>query len=149
MKGWAIRSIAIALVVLFAGYYVFEKVAVSQTVVRVRDHSYVATLARTDEERVRGLSGTKSLAKDHAMLFIFSQGSQPGIWMKDMNYPIDILWLDSNRQVVYLVKNASPSSYPQIFQPSVPARYVIELPSGTIEKTGITNGDIVGLPSGV
>jgi len=102
---------------------------------------------RTDAQLQKGLSGTKNLPADQAMVFDFPSDGQWGMWMKDMNYPIDMVWLNAKREVVYTVKNAQPSSYPKtIFKPTVAARYVIELPSGTIEKTGIKNGDPAGLP---
>lgn len=105
---------------------------------------------RTAAELEKGLSGTASLPADNAMLFIFDKSDNPVIWMKDMNYPIDIVWLNNEKQVVHMVKNAQPSGYPkEKFQSATPARYVIELPSGTIERTGITQGDPAGLPEGV
>jgi uncharacterized membrane protein (UPF0127 family) len=108
------------------------------------------TVMRTQAELTRGLSGTDSLAADQAMLFVFSHDDKWAIWMKDMKYPIDIVWLDSGGQVIHTVKNAQPSGYPkEQFRPGSSSRYVIELASGTIEQTGIKNGDLAGLPSGV
>mgnify|MGYP001581369878 FL=1 len=108
------------------------------------------TVMRTEAERARGLSGTSSLSADQAMLFVFPNDDKWAIWMKDMKYPIDIVWLDNSGQVVHTVKNAQPSGYPkEQFRPASNSRYVIELASGTIEQTGIKNGDLAGLPSGV
>ncbi len=115
----------------------------------IADQHYHATVLRTEAELQKGLSGTKSLPDDQAMLFVFPYSNQWSIWMKDMNYPIDIVWLDARSQVVHTVKNAQPSSYPERFTPGVSARYVIELSSGTVERIGIENGDSVRLPSGV
>lgn len=149
MKRWAL-TIGILLIVIVSGAVLWGKVTDSQSTLQLAGKSYAATILTTEDEREKGLSGTSSLAADRAMLFVFPNDSKWGIWMKDMNYPIDIVWLDSGNKVVHMVKNAQPSSYPDtIFQPDKPARYVIELASGTIERTGISTGDIAGLPSGI
>lgn len=149
MKGWAVRVLVAVTALATAGYFILSSAKPDHSLIRLKGHTFQTTVARTAEEEVRGLSGTKSLPTDHAMLFVFEDNTKPGIWMKDMNYPIDIIWLSSNRQVVHMVNNAQPSSFPKTFQPSTLARYVIELSSGTIEKTGITKGDVVTLPSGI
>jgi uncharacterized membrane protein (UPF0127 family) len=155
MPKW-IKPLLITLAVLVGGSVLYWQLNQGASLLRLDGHSYQITVARSDAELSKGLSGTKSLASDQAMVFAFSKdGSQP-IWMKDMNYPIDIVWLDDNNEVVYTVKNAQPSSYnkadpskSQMFQSPTSAHYVIELPSGTIDSTGIKNGDPAGLPSGI
>jgi uncharacterized membrane protein (UPF0127 family) len=58
--------------------------------------------------------------------------------MKDMNFPIDIIWLDKDKKVVYIVKNAPPESYPyEHFEPKEEARYVLEVAAGTVEDKKI------------
>ncbi len=116
---------------------------------RLRGHSYHMTIQRTDAEREKGLSGSANLPQNEAMLFVFPRDGKWGMWMKDMTYPIDMVWLDSDKNVIYTVKNAEPSSYPKVFMPDKNARYVIELASGTIERTGITKGDTMSDPAGI
>lgn len=146
MKHWV--GLAIALLIGISGafwWYIHDGV-----VVQLHGQRYHTVIMRTDAERERGLSGTGSLPDDQAMLFVFQRDSQWGMWMKDMQYPIDIVWLNSDRRVVYMVKDAQPSSYPDtVYRPGVGSRYVIELPSGTIERTGIVEGDLATLPSGI
>lgn len=149
MKWWVARTALAVLVTVVAGFFIIQKFSSDQTVLRMGNQAFTVTIARTDVERQRGLSGTKSLGPNQAMLFIFPDNMKPGIWMKEMNYPIDILWVNSNSQIVHLVKNAQPSSFPETFRSDVPARYVIEVSSGTIDKTGTVKGDLVVLPSGL
>ncbi len=126
------------------------KMSSDQAMLKLHGVSYSMTVLRTEAELQKGLSGTKSLPEGQAMVFAFPRDYKWGIWMKDMNYPIDIVWLNSEREVVYLVEDAQPSSYPKTtFVPDTQSRYVIELPSGTIERTGITKGDPAGMPSGI
>lgn len=115
---------------------------------------YEVTILREEKELIRGLSGTQSLPENQMILFDFGYDDFHGIWMKDMNYAIDIIWLDKNGRVVYLVEDALPESYRNesdatIFRPNQRSRYVIEAISGTIKKTGLTINDRIKLPSGV
>lgn len=75
---------------------------------------------------------------------VFPYESTHGIWMKDMEIPIDILWVNSNKQVVYVVENAQPEwSTSKTMRPSEPAQYVIELPAGAVVRSTISVGDTV------
>lgn len=94
-------------------------------------------IADTDAKRELGLSNRPSLPEDSALLFIFPTSDTWGIWMKGMHFPIDIIWLDANYRVVYSAENVSPESYPNVFKPSTPARYVLETNAGFISKNRI------------
>ncbi len=149
MKKW-VGPLIVSLAVIAGGAFLWLQMSESQSSLQLHGHRYHISVMRSQSELEKGLSGTNSLPEGEAMVFAFPRDSKWGIWMKDMNYPIDIVWLNSDREVVYLVKNAQPSSYPTtIYTPSTASRYVIELPSGTIERTGITVGDPAGMPSGV
>lgn len=155
--GWWALSGAVALAIIIVGVgLTWSRQSNHEQVLRIADSTFQATVLREDAEIMRGLSGTKSLANDHAVLFVFPHDSDWGMWMKDMNYPIDIIWLDRSGKVVHLQANADPSSYnrddpsrSKIYRPSTDARYVIETVSGTIERTGIEKGDVAELPSGI
>ncbi len=147
-KRWAFKILIFAVLIAIAGSLLWLAKS-EKRVVQLGQHTFQVTVLKEKGELVRGLSGTASLPSYQAMLFDFSAISKWGIWMKDMNYPIDIIWLDNNKKIAHLVENAQPSSYPEIFRPDTGTRYVIEVASGTIEKTGINKGDLVGLPSGL
>jgi uncharacterized membrane protein (UPF0127 family) len=89
------------------------------------------------------LSGTKALPADQAMLFVFDHAARWGIWMKDMHYNLDILWLDDNKNVVYIAENISPDTYPTVFLPDKDARYVVELPANSISHLHVHMGQTV------
>lgn len=147
MKRWV--GLIIMLLALAAGGIFWWQQHPGQ-LVRLRGHVYQTSIMRTEAEREQGLSGTDSLPDGQAMLFVFPNDSKWGMWMKDMQYPIDMVWLDRGKRVTYVVRNAQPSSYPDtIYRPSVSSRYVIELPSGTIERTGIAEGNQATLPPGI
>lgn len=94
-------------------------------------------LADTEEERILGLSGKQKLNEDQGMLFSFPESGHHGIWMKDMLFSIDIIWLDAKFQVIDYVEGVQPESYPHIFKPKQLAKYVLEVNSGFIESNGI------------
>lgn len=108
---------------------------------RIGSGIYHLAVADDDAERVQGLSGVTELAVDRGLLMKFDEDGQWPIWMKDMNIPLDILWLTSDKKVVYVVKNAGPElSTETTFKPKENARYVVELPAGSVENAGIKTG---------
>ncbi len=90
----------------------------------------------TNEERALGLSGRDSIGLADGMLFVFSEEDEYGIWMKDMFFSIDIIWINSLGKVVFIEENVSPETFPNIFKPDKPAKFVLEVESGTVEKEG-------------
>ncbi len=105
-----------------------------------------ASIAKTLPERIRGLSGTKSLPKNVVKLFVFNSPGQHSIWMKDMNYAIDILWVDDLGKIVHIEREVSPETYPEAFTSPSPAYYVIETKAGFTKEKGIEVGEIVDFP---
>lgn len=96
--------------------------------------------ATTSSARERGLGGRKSIAQDEAMLFAFSKDDKYGFWMKDTLVPLDIFWLDSKGRVVYIAADVATSSYPNVFYPTAPARYVLETAAGFARVHAIGTG---------
>lgn len=95
------------------------------------------------QERVKGLSGRKELKKDEGAFFIFEIPDFYGIWMKEMNFPIDIAWIDKDFKIVYIENNISPETFPKIFYPTQKSLYVLEIGAGFLQKNEIKVGDSV------
>ncbi len=100
-------------------------------------------LALTSEAQEQGLSGRKELKEDEGMLFVFDYMGQYSFWMKNMNFPIDIIWISDDFKVVYIKKNATPESYPETFLPDQNTKYVLEVSAGFSEKNNLKVGDKV------
>lgn len=96
--------------------------------------------------RIKGLSGRDSIPKNHALYFVFDTSDYHGIWMKDMKFPIDIVWLNEYNEVMYVKQNVSPNTFPEIFEPPRPARYVLEFNAGFVKEHAIRLGDRFVLP---
>ena len=111
-----------------------------QTRVELGGTSLVADIADTDPLRELGLSGRTGLKENEGMLFVFQTDGQHSFWMKDMLFPIDMVWLSADKKVVYIAANAQPGSYPATFNPESPSRYVIELPAGWAARHHVTVG---------
>ncbi len=106
-------------------------------------------LAVTPAERNQGLSGHPPLADNEGMLFVFENEAKWTFWMKEMLFPLDMLWIDARCTVVDITENApKPESgqalgdLPRFF-PKTLAQYVLEVNAGTAQRTGIAIGDQV------
>lgn len=98
-------------------------------------------LATTPEQRSQGLSGRHSLREDEGLLFVFDKPGQYGFWMKEMNFPIDIIWLDESKRIIYIKKDARPELYPEVYGPTTDAKYVLEVVAGFSDKHNVKEGD--------
>ena len=98
-------------------------------------------IADTPLLQEKGLSGIESLKEDEGMLFIFENPSLQSFWMKDMRFPIDIIWFDEQMKIVWIEKNLSRSSYPSTFSPDKNSKYVLEVIAGFSTKNNLKIGD--------
>ncbi len=128
----------VAVIALCVGFY--NSLAGGQKSVLVNTTRFSVRVADTSEERRLGLSGTQPLKQGEGMLFIFENDDFHGFWMKDMKYSLDIIWINADREVVWIEKNISPLTYPNIFTPEVPARYVLEVFAGESDRAGTKIG---------
>lgn len=96
--------------------------------------------AMTPEARELGLGGRADIPKDYGMLFVFPVDDYYGFWMEDAMAPLDIFWLDSQGQTVFIMADVATSTYPDVFYPNVPARYVLETAAGFTREHNIVIG---------
>lgn len=101
---------------------------------------YDLEFATTPAQQELGLSARPCMPQKSAMIFLFPTDDKFGIWMKQMKFTIDVVWLDKDKKVVSIEKNMQPDSYPKVFYPASDARYVIELNSGQADKLNIQSG---------
>jgi hypothetical protein len=107
----------------------------------------VAEVVDTKASRELGLSGRTSMRDNEGMLFVFDYPGQYGFWMKDMNFPLDIIWISQNGYVVYIEQNMTPESYlenpPKTAINNAQANYVLEMNAGMTEQYGLFLGSRV------
>jgi len=112
-------------------------------------------LANTPEKRTLGLSDRESLNDEDGMLFTFDkQDTSPAFWMKDMNFSIEIIWINDGK-VIQIDKNVPPPE-PQtpeaeltLYKPAQPIDYVLEVASGFSEENEIKLGDNVDVSGAI
>ena len=124
-------GIAMRMTTLYSNENVGEKY------LEINGKKILLEVADTEVKREHGLSDRQSLAPDTGMLFVFDTPGFPEFWMKDMHFPIDMIFLDKDLRVVTTFASAQPSSYPAIFKPTAPAQFVIEVQAGFVEKNHI------------
>jgi uncharacterized membrane protein (UPF0127 family) len=102
-------------------------------------------IAETDAQRIRGLMFQNELPYDQGMIFVFSQEQVVPIWMLNMQFPLDIIWLDTNGNVIHIEKNVPPcKSALETTTCTVQnadnkkAMYVLEVTAGFTDKFQIT-----------
>ncbi|MFQ6027549.1 MAG: DUF192 domain-containing protein [Dehalococcoidia bacterium] len=117
--------------------------------VNIGDATFTVDLATTAEQRARGLSGRDPLAPGTGMLFVFPAESRFVFWMKEMRFPLDIVWINAECQVVDITLNApkpapdeSLADLPR-FSPSQQAQYVLEIHAGEAAAKGVSRNDPV------
>lgn len=148
-KYYLVAEIAVALVaVIFFAWGYFNSNpetnlnAIKKSTVTISGSVFDIDIASTEAQRQKGLSGREKLEDNQAMLFIFNRPDRHSFWMKDMLIPIDIVWLDISKRVVYIERNVSPSTYPEGFKPDTNALYVLEFTSGTAQRINMKVGDL-------
>jgi uncharacterized membrane protein (UPF0127 family) len=109
--------------------------------------TFTVEIASTIIQKTNGLSFRPSLAPGHGMLFIFSSPAIQNFWMKDMNFPIDMIWIGGGK-VLGFAQNAAPQPGAQLWQLTIYSSpdgtdHVLEVPAGTVLEDNIQVGDTV------
>jgi uncharacterized protein len=114
--------------------------------VTINNRTFKIELARTPEEQQKGLSNRASLPEDHGMLFLFDKPAPYGFWMKEMRFPLDIIFI-KNKTVVTVDENlpapVSGTEYPPVYYPEQPVDMVLEINASLAQEYGIESGDTI------
>jgi len=127
----AIAALPLLILVAVVGLFGHKQLETMQ----VGGQTYHLELAKTATQQTIGLGNRKSMAIDHGMLFIMAGDNKQCFWMKNMRFPLDIIWVGSNHKVTHLQPRVEPNTYPQEY--CAPAKYVIELNAGQAAKSHI------------
>lgn len=102
-------------------------------------------VASTNSTRTLGLSGRPSMAMNQGMLFDFRQPGEYCIWMKDMKFALDIIWLSEEKEISQMIDNLTPDTYPKSYCGPPTSRYVVEVNSGVIKAADLHTGQRIKL----
>ena len=102
-------------------------------------------IAKSPQERIRGLQGVKSLEANEGMLFIFDFPGILSFWMKDMLISLDIIWVDAYGKIIGFFEKVPPcTGDPCLVYKSPPlTKYVLELPAGSVAKYNLSVGEFI------
>jgi len=103
-----------------------------------------AQLADSAPKRQQGLMFRKSLPEKEGMLFVFDQEAPHAFWMKNMYIPLDIIWISQDKRIIDIKTNNPPcQGQCENIVPCGPARYVLEVSSGFVNRNAIKVGEQV------
>ena len=103
-----------------------------------------AEIADTALKIEKGLMFRKNIANNSGMLFVFKEEGRYAFWMKNMRFPLDIIWISKDRKVIGIAQDNVPcKGNCLIKKPLEKAKYVLEVNSGFVRKHGINLGDEV------
>lgn len=100
--------------------------------------------AATREAQIKGLSGRESMPDNQGLLFVFEKADEKCIWMKDMKFSLDIIWVNENKEIIDIKRGVSPKTYPKNYCAG-PTKYVIELNAGVAAKARLGVGQKLNL----
>lgn len=134
---FAVAAIAGLVIVILGGGPEIKELKIGAAVLKVE-------IADTAAEWAQGLSGRERLAENEGMFFVFPKPVLQKFWMKDMKFPIDIVWIRDN-QVVGMIIGAEPEPGPEyiFYKSPEPVDKVLELSVGSVVRLGIKTGDEV------
>jgi len=101
-------------------------------------------VVKSRQERQLGLMFRNSLDEASGMLFIFPSARVHKFWMKNTNIPLDMIWMDPSRRVVYIERDVQPclqDPCPFYFSEDK-SLYVLEINAGHSKRFKIKIGDV-------
>lgn len=158
MVNFAMDKIQIALVsilVILGSVYLFAQWDIEKIkefflpdtpIIHIRDVAVRVEVADTDDERIQGLSGRDGLGESDGMLFVFPESGYHTMWMKDMKFPIDIIWIGEDMKIISIDKSVTPETYPRLYRPARPAKYVLETNINFSDTFSFREGNEVSIP---
>jgi len=115
--------------------------------VTINGFTIIADVASTQDQKTKGLDVRKSMEENQGMLFPFPNENNYAFWMKGMKFPIDIIWISSEKKVVHIENSLPPCTGSDLtcptHSPSEKATYVLETTAGFSDRHAIAQGTAV------
>jgi|SRR5581483_1689444 len=117
-----------------------------QPTATIKGQAFTLLVAKTLDEKQTGLTKLQTLPTNQGMYFPFDKPDYVAFWMKNMKFPIDMIFINKNK-IVDIKQNAQPAdpkdNNPTIYTPQAPANAVLEINANLSKKYGFQNGDTV------
>lgn len=131
------------LIILVFGTLFYTIYKASQPNAQINGTKLQLEVVKTDKDKEIGLSKYKSLPEDKGMLFLFNKEGFYGFWMKEMKFPIDIIFIKEDKIVT--IYKSTPINNLTIYSPTQASDKVLEVNAGLSKKDGFKVGDLVTL----
>lgn len=144
-------AIAFTLIIVIAiGFYVIGPEMGNRTVIRLGDAVLASKAIKNHSGKGRTPVASNQLSAGEAELIVFSDTGRWPVKTDDIKTASDLIWLDENRKVVYIVKNIEPSSLKaDSLRPSKDSRYIVEVRAGTVDNKMISVGSEAVFDDGI
>lgn len=109
----------------------------------VKNQNIVIEIAKTSQEKSKGLCCRDALEQNAGMLFVYEEPGDYRYWMKDTRIALDMYWIDSEKRIVHIEHSVRPETYPKEFGSPMPAQYILETNAGYAKKHNIKVGEQV------
>jgi uncharacterized membrane protein (UPF0127 family) len=111
-------------------------------------------IADTEPGRVRGLMFQEQLPYDQGMFFVFEKPGTYSLWMLNMQFPLDLIWFDSDGKIIHIEKNVLPcksaletATCSSVNPGTNQALYILEVTSGFVDEFSITENSVLEIIS--
>lgn len=122
-----------------------EEASTQLSKVCYKEHCFEVELPKTDEEFRQGLMHRDHLDEDRGMLFAYPKQDAYYFWMKNTLIPLDIIWINEDKEVVYISDYTPPCEKDPCpsYGPDIESMYVLEVNAGVSQKIGLKEGELV------
>jgi uncharacterized membrane protein (UPF0127 family) len=156
MKGLKIAILSLAVLSAGLGAYQYYEASSderplegNQTEIYFESHSFEVEIADSPEERARGLMFREELGENQGMLFVYKEEADRSFWMKNTLIPLDIIFLNSDLEVINIEKaDPEPDTSDEnlaSYRSERPAQYVLEINQNRSEEIGLEKGSEMSL----
>lgn len=139
------RAIIVVVLIVLVAFVFVSKSSQKFVTANIGDKTFKLEVVDSPAKQRQGLSGREGLSELEGMVFVYPESREVCIWMKDMLFSIDALWLDKNQQIVRVENNLEPTTYPESFCKE--AKYVIELDKNSVERLNLKTTDKIVIPN--
>jgi len=140
MRGIILAAVFVFLVISSLIFFIRDK-KISK--VCFKNNCFEVELAVSSEEKKQGLMFREKIDNNEGMLFLFDKEGAYSFWMKNVKFPLDIIWIGENKKVVFISKNTPVCEDENCdsVKPDKKAKYVLELNAGIADQIGLKLGD--------
>jgi hypothetical protein len=132
------------LIILLIAFLLFINIIPKTPIISINGHNFSLFLAKTSQEQTVGLAKYNLIASNQGMLFLFNKSENYSFWMKDMKFPIDIIFIQDNKVVdVFNNVPVSPDNNLPVYTTKTKANKVLEINASLAKKYGIKIGSEV------